>query len=60
MDPATGEIEGWVTEIEGEIPLELEGTLLRNGPALFERKGLRKVFLDGDGMVSSLAIKNGK
>ena len=27
----------WVTEIEGEIPPELEGTLLRNGPAMYER-----------------------
>ena len=27
------ENQGWVTEVEGEIPNEMEGTLLRNGPA---------------------------
>ncbi|GMH41722.1 hypothetical protein BSKO_09632 [Bryopsis sp. KO-2023] len=53
------ETEGWC-EVEGTIPAELTGTLLRNGPALFERKGFKKVFLDGDGMVSSIAIKDGK
>lgn len=38
--------------IEGKLPPELMGTLYRNGPALFERDGLRKrTFLDGDGMV---------
>lgn len=53
------ETEGWC-EVEGKIPDELTGTLLRNGPALFEREGFKKVFLDGDGMVSSIAIKDGK
>lgn len=53
------ETEGWC-EVEGKIPDEITGTLLRNGPALFERKGFKKVFLDGDGMVSSIAIKDGK
>mmetsp|Transcript_19749 Transcript_19749/g.62829 ORF Transcript_19749/g.62829 Transcript_19749/m.62829 type:complete len:585 (-) Transcript_19749:135-1889(-) len=46
--------------VEGEIPKEIEGTLLRNGPALFERDGFSKEFLDGDGMVSTVAIKDGK
>lgn len=53
------ETEGWCS-VTGEIPGELCGTLLRNGPALFERQGFKKVFLDGDGMVSSIAIKDGK
>lgn len=38
----------------------LAGTLLRNGPAMFERDGFKKTFLDGDGMITSLAIKDGK
>lgn len=54
------ETSGWITEIIGKIPKELTGTLLRNGPALFERNGVRKEFLDGDGMITSIAIKNGK
>lgn len=53
------ETNGWITEVTGEIPSELQGTLLRNGPALFERNGVRKEFLDGDGMITSIAIKNG-
>lgn len=53
------ETEGWC-DVRGEIPAELCGTLLRNGPALFEREEFKKVFLDGDGMVSSIAIKDGK
>ena len=54
------ENQGWVTEVEGEIPNEMEGTLLRNGPALYEREGFIKSYLDGDGMVTSVAVKDGK
>ena len=46
------ENQGWVTEVEGEIPNEMEGTLLRNGPAMYEREGFIKSYLDGDGMVN--------
>jgi len=49
---------------EGAIPPELTGTLLRNGPALWEREGGKfgdeKTFLDGDGMVVTVALKDGK
>jgi len=51
---------GWVTEVRGEIPPEMVGTLLRNGPAMYERDGFVKSYLDGDGMVTSIAIKDGK
>lgn len=51
---------GWVTDVEGEIPKEMEGTLLRNGPAMYERGGFVKSYLDGDGMVTSIAVKDGK
>ena len=41
---------------QGNVPAELEGTLLRNGPGLFEI-GERKISqpLDGDGQVGELA-----
>ncbi|WP_121967874.1 carotenoid oxygenase family protein [Leptolyngbya sp. BC1307] len=51
----------WVDDIEGEIPLELSGTVFRNGPGLTDINGypLHHPF-DGDGMISSMAIANGK
>ncbi|ABB32671.1 Carotenoid oxygenase [Geobacter metallireducens RCH3] len=46
--------------IEGTIPSALRGTLYRNGPALFDRGGLRKrTLLDGDGMVQSFTVGDG-
>eukprot|EP00793_Prasinoderma_coloniale_P006706 PRCOL_00001536-RA len=61
--PPSDETKGFIqpSMIEGQIPPELEGTLLRNGPAYFEREGdLNKRYLDGDGMVTSIAFKDGK
>ncbi|MGB3200278.1 MAG: carotenoid oxygenase family protein, partial [Nodosilinea sp.] len=51
----------WVTDIEGSIPTELEGTLFRNGPGLLDIHGhpVKHPF-DGDGMISSIAIRDGK
>jgi all-trans-8'-apo-beta-carotenal 15,15'-oxygenase len=41
--------------IEGHIPAWLRGTYYVNGPARFERAGMRyKHWLDGDGMICSL------
>ncbi len=46
--------------VEGEIPRELNGSLYRNGPGLFERGSLRKPhLLDGDGLVQRLSFANG-
>jgi len=43
--------------IEGKIPDDLRGTLYRNGPGIFERKGVRKnILIDGDGMIRSFEI----
>ena len=60
----TYERSEWITDIEGQIPTELEGTLLRNGPAMYVRgegaERFEKSYLDGDGMVTSVAIKDGK
>ncbi|MGG6237761.1 carotenoid oxygenase family protein [Nodosilinea sp. AN01ver1] len=51
----------WVTDIEGQIPADLEGTLFRNGPGLLDVHGYSvKHPFDGDGMISSLAIRDGK
>ena len=60
----TYERSEWITDIEGQIPTELEGTLLRNGPAMYVRgegaERFEKSYLDGDGMVTSVAMKDGK
>jgi len=44
-----------ITEISGKVPSWLRGTYYINGPARFERKGLRYThWLDGDGQVCAL------
>ena len=44
--------QDYACQVEGQLPKELNGTLYRNGPGLFERNGLRKrTILDGDGMI---------
>jgi all-trans-8'-apo-beta-carotenal 15,15'-oxygenase len=43
-----------LSEIEGEIPMDLRGTLYRIGPGNFERAGVRfQHALDGDGFVAA-------
>lgn len=56
-----GEYSYWIDRLEGEIPLELEGTLFRNGPGALDVHGtpVQHPF-DGDGMITAIAIKNGK
>ena len=51
----------WVTDLEGPIPPELEGTLFRNGPGLLDTHGhpVKHPF-DGDGMISSIALRDGQ
>ena len=52
---APEERSGPVREIEGAVPGFLRGTYYLNGPARFERTGLRYGhWLDGDGMVCAL------
>ncbi len=47
-------------KVEGKIPTELNGTIYRNGPGLFDRNGSRKrSLLDGDGMVQAYHIREG-
>jgi all-trans-8'-apo-beta-carotenal 15,15'-oxygenase len=51
----------YAPEIEGKVPANLQGTLYRNGPGLFERAGYRKkCLLDGDGMVQAFTIRDGR
>ncbi|HEY9880363.1 MAG TPA: carotenoid oxygenase family protein [Leptolyngbyaceae cyanobacterium] len=51
----------WIEEIEGQIPTELEGTLFRNGPGLFDINGYPvKHPFDGDGLINSIAFRNGR
>jgi len=48
-------------EIDGTVPMELSGTLYRNGPGLFERNGYRKAtLLDGDGMIRAFTFSDGR
>ena len=50
-----------VTDIDGQIPKELCGTLFRNGPGRLERAGQTYSHLfDGDGMVHAFAIRDGR
>jgi all-trans-8'-apo-beta-carotenal 15,15'-oxygenase len=57
----TEEYDYWIDDIEGEIPQELEGTLFRNGPGLFDINGqhIHHPF-DGDGMISKITFTNGR
>ncbi|NDJ18091.1 carotenoid oxygenase family protein [Myxacorys almedinensis] len=55
------EYEYWIDEVEGEIPLALQGTLFRNGPGLLDVKGQRLQHpFDGDGMICAIAFKDGR
>lgn len=55
------EFDYWIEDIEGEIPLELHGTLFRNGPGLLDINGqmIHHPF-DGDGMICAIAFDNGR
>ena len=57
----TQEYDYWIDEIEGEIPLELSGTLFRNGPGLLDVKGqpFHHPF-DGDGMICAFSFGEGR
>ena len=47
--------------VEGDLPVELNGALYRNGPGLFERGGVRKRhLLDGDGLIQRLSFAAGR
>ncbi|MEL6930960.1 MAG: carotenoid oxygenase family protein [Cyanobacteria bacterium J06600_6] len=60
-DSQPNEYDYEITEIEGEIPAELSGTLFRNGPGLLDIGGeaIHHPF-DGDGMISAFSFAGGK
>ncbi|AFY39081.1 9-cis-epoxycarotenoid dioxygenase [[Leptolyngbya] sp. PCC 7376] len=50
-----------VTDIEGEIPQALQGTLFRNGPGLLDIGGTPiKHPFDGDGMIVAMTFEGGR
>lgn len=51
-----------VTEVTGEIPADLSGTLYRNGPGRWQDHTGRPLhhLFDGDGMISAFSIDGGK
>ena len=55
------ELDYWIDDIEGEIPVELTGTLFRNGPGMLDVNGqpVQHPF-DGDGMVCAIGFSNGR
>ena len=60
-DSQKNEDSYWIDNIEGEIPHELEGTLFRNGPGALDVHGIPVQHpFDGDGMIVSIAFKDGK
>lgn len=61
--PAAREETYEITEIEGEIPREIHGTLYRNGPSqkILPEEGYQKLHLfDGDGLVNAFRFDNGR
>ena len=57
VDPRTGYAHYEVTEIDGVLPHDLQGTMYRNGPGQFGQNGHRvSHFLDADGLVLSVHI----
>jgi all-trans-8'-apo-beta-carotenal 15,15'-oxygenase len=47
--------------VEGQLPLDLQGTLYRNGPAHFDAQGTRyRHWFDGDGAVSAVRFSGGR
>ncbi|KAF4661202.1 hypothetical protein FOL47_006784 [Perkinsus chesapeaki] len=55
------QLDMWIEKVVGEIPKDLRGTFIRNGPGVHEVYGEElKHPIDGDGLVVALAFVNGK
>jgi all-trans-8'-apo-beta-carotenal 15,15'-oxygenase len=51
----------YTCEVRGELPTDLEGTLYRTGPGIFERGDMRRrMVIDGDGMMRKFKFSNGQ
>jgi all-trans-8'-apo-beta-carotenal 15,15'-oxygenase len=60
-DSQPNEYDYQIENIEGEIPLELMGTLFRNGPGLLDIFGVPLAHpFDGDGMINKISFDQGK
>ena len=56
-DPATSDLRCASLAVSGRWPAELRGRFYRNGPAVFERAGIRyRHWFDGDGMVQQFTF----
>jgi all-trans-8'-apo-beta-carotenal 15,15'-oxygenase len=52
---------GWVDDVRGRIPPDLEGTFFRNGPGTMEMGGRRYGhWFDGPGMISAVTFTRGR
>jgi all-trans-8'-apo-beta-carotenal 15,15'-oxygenase len=61
VDDSTGSRDCAELALEGRLPEGLQGRFLRNGPALFERGGVRyQHWFDGDGMVQQYTFAKGR
>lgn len=58
--PTETEISGHVCTVEGELPRDLEGVYLRNGPNPAFAPPNRYHWFDGDAMIHGLAFRDGK
>ncbi|MFM7423945.1 MAG: carotenoid oxygenase family protein [Elainella sp.] len=57
----TQEYDYWIEDVEGTVPVELNGTLFRNGPGLLDIKGQRFHHpFDGDGMICGFTFSEGR
>jgi all-trans-8'-apo-beta-carotenal 15,15'-oxygenase len=51
----------YTCEVRGELPADLEGTLYRTGPGIFERGNMRRrMVIDSDGMMRKFKFSRGQ
>ncbi|KAF4733912.1 hypothetical protein FOZ63_010045, partial [Perkinsus olseni] len=54
-------LDMWIEDVKGEIPKDIRGTFIRNGPGLLNVYGEElKHPIDGDGLVVALVFNNGR
>jgi all-trans-8'-apo-beta-carotenal 15,15'-oxygenase len=57
---ASGE-KHYRARVDGRLPRRLQGSLFRNGPGLYDRRGIRKrAVVDGDGMIRHYHFDQGR
>eukprot|EP00736_Rhodelphis_marinus_P008662 Rmarinus@m.28320 len=55
------ECDHWCEDIVGEVPKDLRGTFLRNGPGMASVYGTKLEHpIDGDGLIGALSFKDGR